>query len=178
MSALALRRTIATLNARASRDLAAMWRRMETAAQAGEALHDLLPAIVDTYGLAASVAAAEWYDGLRDKAQVRGRFAADPFIIKDTGTNALIGWALAEATNDAAFKVLIEGGTQRRIANHSRLTVARSSIADPAARGWQRVGVGSCDFCAMLLGRGAVYTEATADFEAHDHCNCQAEPAF
>jgi hypothetical protein len=30
----------------------------------------------------------------------------------------------------------------------------------------------------MLLGRGAVYTEASADFEAHDHCNCGAAPAW
>jgi hypothetical protein len=30
----------------------------------------------------------------------------------------------------------------------------------------------------MLIGRGAVYSEATADFQSHDHCNCQAEPAW
>lgn len=178
MSATTLRRGIATLNARASRDLAALWRRMESAAQAGEELHDLLPAIVDTYGVAASVAAAEWYDDTRAKRGVRGRFLADPAEIADTGTHALVGWALSSATNDSAFKVLIEGGVQRRIANFSRLTVVRSSLADPVARGWQRTGSGDCDFCAMLLGRGAVYTEATADFEAHDNCNCQAEPAF
>jgi hypothetical protein len=28
----------------------------------------------------------------------------------------------------------------------------------------------------MLLGRGGVYTEATADFESHDHCGCWSEP--
>ena len=179
MSAIALRRAIATLNARANRDLAALWRRMESAAQAGEALHDLLPDIIDTYGLAASVAAAEWYDEARLKAGARGRFAANPFEIAETGTHALIGWALSTASDDVAFKILIEGGTQRRIANHSRLTVTRASIADPAARGWQRVGDGnSCEFCSMLLGRGAVYTEATADFQSHDHCGCVAAPAF
>jgi hypothetical protein len=30
----------------------------------------------------------------------------------------------------------------------------------------------------MLIGRGAVYTEASVDFEAHDHCHCGAEPAW
>jgi hypothetical protein len=30
----------------------------------------------------------------------------------------------------------------------------------------------------MLIGRGAVYSEATADFAAHDHCKCSAVPAF
>jgi hypothetical protein len=67
---------------------------------------------------------------------------------------------------------------QRRIANVSRYTVAESSVADPGATGWQRVGAGSCAFCRMLIGRGAVYTEAGADFASHDHCNCSAVPAF
>jgi hypothetical protein len=30
----------------------------------------------------------------------------------------------------------------------------------------------------MLIGRGAVYSEAGADFASHDHCNCSAVPAF
>jgi hypothetical protein len=53
-----------------------------------------------------------------------------------------------------------------------------SSIADPKARGWMRVGSGRCDFCRMLIGRGAVYTESTVDFHAHDHCGCGATPAW
>lgn len=74
---------------------------------------------------------------------------------------------------------LIGGGLQRTIANQHRGTVTASSIADPKARGWRRVGSGvSCDFCQMLLGRGAVYIEETADFATHDHCNCSAEPDF
>jgi hypothetical protein len=36
----------------------------------------------------------------------------------------------------------------------------------------------ACDFCEMLADRGAVYGEASADFEAHDHCSCSAEPVF
>jgi hypothetical protein len=69
---------------------------------------------------------------------------------------------------------------QRRIANFSRQTVMGSSVADPKARGWQRVGAGECKtgFCDMLIGRGAVYSEASADFAAHDHCKCSAAPAF
>ena len=55
---------------------------------------------------------------------------------------------------------------------------ARSTLADPKADGWQRTGVGECKFCEMLIGRGAVYTEATGDFGAHDDCHCSAVPAF
>ena len=62
-----------------------------------------------------------------------------------------------------------------------------SANADPeagaraAGRGgrWQRITKGEpCAFCAMLAGRGAVYSEETADFEAHYHCNCTAEVAY
>ena len=44
---------------------------------------------------------------------------------------------------------------------------------------YRRVAGGSaCDFCLMLEGRGAVYSVRTADFTAHDHCACSAEPVF
>jgi hypothetical protein len=145
------------------------------------ALRDLLPGLIDQYGAATATVAADWYDDLRDERGVRGRFRAIPASVAETGTQALVGWALTEVadpTNVAAFRSLIEGGTQRRIANFSRLTVTGSSVADPQARGWQRTGAGDCDFCAMLIGRGAVYTEASVEFPSHDHCQCGSEPAW
>jgi hypothetical protein len=60
-----------------------------------------------------------------------------------------------------------------------RDTVRRSSVADPASAGWARSTSGNaCEFCEMLAGRGAVYSEDTADFEAHGHCNCVAVPVW
>jgi hypothetical protein len=159
-------------------DLGSAWRGVDAPELAEAALRDVLPGLVDAYGAAAATVAANWYDDLRDEREVRGRFRAIPAAIAETGTQALIGWAAAEATDLAAFKTLVEGGTQRRIANFARQTVTGSSVADPQARGWQRTGAGDCDFCAMLIGRGAVYTEASVDFPAHDHCNCGAEPAW
>lgn len=173
-----LRSDIATLAREASIDLGRLWRDADTAAALEEALRDLLPGLVDAYGAAAATIAADWYDDLRDETGVRGRFTAIPAEIADTGTQALVGWALAEATDLPSFQTLILGGTQRRIANFSRLTVSGSSVADPGAVGWKRVGLGRCDFCRMLIGRGAVYREATAAFQAHDHCGCGAEPAW
>jgi hypothetical protein len=175
----ALRNAVAGLSGAASRDLAALWRQVETAAQAETALRDILPGLVDQYGAAAAVLATEWYDSLRAKADVPGRFFASPARIDDTGTQALVGWALAESTDLTAFRSLIEGGMQRRIANFSRLTVSQNSIADPAADGWQRVGDGSsCAFCSMLISRGSVFSESSADFASHDKCGCSAAPAF
>lgn len=159
-------------------DLNALWRQVSTAAEAETALHDILPALIDTYGAAAGTLAANWYDDVRDKIGATGHFTATPVDIPDTGTHALIGWALTEATDYAAFQSLVLGGTQKRIANFSRDTISGSSVADPQATGWQRVGSGECEFCDILIGRGAVYSEASADFGAHDHCKCSAVPAF
>lgn len=164
----------------ADRDLAALWRQVQTAAEAEVALRDVLPALIDTYGLAAGALAADWYDELRDKVNAPKSFRAIPADIKDSGAHALIGWAVTEAQDVTSLQALIIGGMQRRIANFARQTVMGSSIEDPGARGWQRTGVGECasGFCDMLIARGAVYSEATADFAAHDHDKCYAVPAF
>lgn len=176
---LRLRRGVQRLATRADDDLTALWNRVSDAARAREALNDILPAIIATYGTAAATLAADWYDDLRARSGARGRFVAIPAEIPDVGVPALLRWAYAKATDDAMLRVLVSGGAQRRIANFPRHTVIESAIADPAADGWQRVGVGdNCPFCNMLIGRGAVYSEATVSFGAHDHCNCYAQPAF
>ncbi len=174
-----LRRETADLVRLAERDLAALWQLVAAGAAAETALRDLLPTIVDTYGLAGAAMAAEWYDEQREKASAAGRFTAEPIRSGDRGTHALISWSLNEATDDKALRTLVAGGVQRRIADHVRYTVAGNAVRDRAARGWQRVGVGSsCTFCSMLISRGAVYSEATADFASHDHCDCAATVAW
>jgi hypothetical protein len=181
-ASLQLRSAVSGLTVLADNDLAALWRQVSDAVQARDALQDVLPSLVDTYGAAAATLAADWYDELRDKLGVAGRFTAIPAAIDDPGADVLARWGVAPlfgADPDwSAAQTLIAGGLQRRIANAARLTVTGSSVSDPKARGWRRVGSGGCDFCSMLLGRGAVYSEATADFAAHDHCRCGAEPVF
>lgn len=162
-----------------NRDLAALWRMVSNGASAEVALRDLLPSIVTEYGQAGAALAADWYDDQRDKVGARGRFDASPIEADDRGAQALIGWALTTATDDASLATLVAGGVQRRVADHVRLTIAGASVRDKAAQGWKRVGDGSsCPFCSMLLGRGAVYTEASADFQSHDGCGCSAAPAW
>ena len=173
-----LRAETAQLVRLAERDLSRLWRLVADGADAGEALHDLLPAIVREYGAAGGAMAAEWYDLQRLKVGAKGRFVAVPLEADDRGAQPLVGWALSEAKDDATLKTLIAGGVQRRIADHVRYTIAGSAVADPAARGWQRVGSGECGFCSMLINRGAVYSEASADFGSHDNCNCSAVAAW
>lgn len=173
-----LREIQSRLSVLAGRDLRRVWTLVERPEGAREVLHDVLPDLVSEYGLMGATLAADWYDSERDRLGVAGRFQAVVAELKDAGAEALIGWALSQATDLPAFESLILGGTQRRIANYVRETVTTSSTADPKARGWQRVGGGGCDWCQMLVGRGAVYTEATADFEAHDGCRCTAAPVW
>lgn len=173
-----LRAETASLVRLADRDLSRLWQLVANGAAADEALHDLLPAIIREYGALGGALAAEWYDEQRAKVSPKGRFAALPVAPDDRGAHALVGWALTEARDDAGLHALILGGVQRRIADHVRYTVAGNSVADPAARGWQRVGNGECDWCNVLIGRGAVYSESTADFASHDSCKCSAVPAW
>lgn len=177
-----LRNAVDDLNTLAARDLRSIWRQVSTATQAREALADVLPALIHTYGVAAGAVAADWYDELRDDLNVDRRFSAIVADLGQTGGEALAGWGvgpLFAATPDwKSAQVLIEGGLQRRIANAARETVSTSAIEDPGARGWQRSASGGCAFCQMLASRGAVFSESSADFASHDHCRCMAVPAF
>ncbi|MET0887290.1 MAG: hypothetical protein ABWX92_12670 [Mycetocola sp.] len=75
--------------------------------------------------------------------------------------------------------ILAQGAMARLVLNAGRETVTRTLAGDPRASGYQRVlGGGGCDFCQMLAGRGDVYSADSADFEAHDHCGCTAEPVY
>lgn len=176
--ATSLRSETAQLVRLANLDLTRLWRLVAEGADAGEALRDLLPAIVSEYGAAGAALAAEWYDQQREKVDARGRYVALPVSAQDRGADSLATWALQTAKDDASLQALVLGGVQRRIADHVRYTIASNSTADPAARGWQRVGGGSCSFCQLLISRGAVYSEAGADFASHDSCRCSAVPAW
>ncbi len=169
----------------ALRDVGLLFRQFDTAEALREALMDLLPQLYAIYGAAVATLSADWYDDIREADEVRGRFTAIPAELKtDAGTDELARWGIGPLfqpePDPASARSLVEGGLQRRIADVSRQTIMGSSIADPAAVGWQRVGQGGCTsgFCDMLIGRGAVYSEATADFAAHDHCRCSAVPAW
>lgn len=173
-----LRSNQASLAGLAANDLMALWRQVSNAAEARIALFDVLPKLIQTYGAAASALAADWYDEVRSELDVAGSFRAIPADLGDQNTESLIAWATDKGTDLDTVLTLVNGGVQKRIAAFSRLTVMGSSIADPRAGGWQREGSGECDFCEMLISRGAVYSEDSADFGAHDHCHCVAVPAF
>lgn len=158
-----------------------MWRKFGTADEARDGLMDVLPRLMAVYGSAAATLAADYYDDVRDAAEARGRFRAIPADLPDQGrTESLARWAVsplyAAVPDFATAFTKVDGGLQRIIANADRETVMRSTIEDPQARWWVRVGHGECDWCRKYLdgeSRSVAY-----DFPAHDHCHCTAEPDF
>lgn len=111
------------------------------------------------------------------------RAAADPEkIAKSLGAVGLAGTyialryqsrTLAQAKAVAFVRVTMAAG--RHVANGSRATILAASRVDPASEGWARVTAGTCDFCAGLSDEGI---KDVAAMEAHDGCQCVAEPSF
>lgn len=68
------------------------------------------------------------------------------------------------------------GVVQERVMDGGRdLIIGVSKYYGRSGR-WRRVTDGQpCAFCAMLAGRGPVYTSETVTFQSHNHCGCTAE---
>jgi hypothetical protein len=91
--------------------------------------------------------------------------------------------ALAQGVEpEAAMRTALvrtSGSVGRHVVTGARATLIQSTAADRQAHGYARVThAKACDFCRMLATRGAVYSDSTADFRAHDHCACMAEPRY
>lgn len=146
------------------------------------AFGDVIPGLVDEWSLAGAAVAADYYDELRDRVGVKGRFTAivDP---PDMGADALVGWStepLRRPEPDAGVALSrLAGGLSKRIVNAANQVVTSSAQADPQARGWVRMAEDeACDFCVLIAERDVLYTDGTAQFATHEHCHCAAEPAF
>lgn len=173
-------RGIATL---ADRDLTRFWASLniEQPEATRNALVAFLPALLDSYGSSAATVAADWYDEERSKAKVAGRFtatAAHPVKSDLAVAQVRFGAQHLFTSDPSQTLAFLSGAVSKYVLAPARQTVAQSAIRDPGSRGWARVTSGGCDFCLLLAGRGAVYSEASADFESHAHCNCAAVPAW
>lgn len=78
-----------------------------------------------------------------------------------------------------AATVSSSGAASRHALNGGRQGVMETIQSDRRARGWQRfTSAKPCSFCAMIASRGPIFSESSADFRAHDHCQCSAEPVY
>lgn len=149
--------------------------------------------LVQTYRSISASLAGAYYTSFRAAEAVSGAPTVElaPLLPVDqlaasmyTTGQATIRQALSSGRSpEEARKVALvrtSGAVTRHVLNGGRETVLQSAQADKQARGWARVTDGEpCAFCALLAGRGAIYfSEQTADFQAHDHCGCQAIPVY
>jgi hypothetical protein len=178
-----LRRGQAGVRTLVDRDLAAYFASLNLARpeRARDALLDFVPALVVAYGESSGTVAADWYDDQRAKVKAPGRFRAavqdSPHLAAVPGLVRRAAGSLFTETPTSALTILTPT-VGKYVLGAGRQTIAQASVRDPAARGWVRVTGGGCDFCEMLAGRGAVYSEASADFESHAHCGCVAVPSW
>lgn len=137
--------------------------------------------------------AAGYQERFRTAERVGGRAAvrlAAP-LAQATAASALRGAGLSGILNarragfsaQAAARnglVKLAGQMTLLVLSGGRDTVIGSAAEDTRASRWQRVTSGTpCPFCVSLAVRGAAFAaEASAAFEAHDHCSCAAEVAY
>jgi hypothetical protein len=104
------------------------------------------------------------------------RFAASMHAMGVASFKGAIARGESPARAMALARSLTWGSYSRFLMDSQRQVIMDGAVQDPNVRGWRRVGFGGCDFCDMLISRGAVYTQATAFFASHDRCRCGAEP--
>lgn len=81
------------------------------------------------------------------------------------------------ATVMAAAQSRMLGEAKRIQLQAGRRRLIERSRTDRNVDRWARVSDGKpCSFCAMLVGRGPVYSAATVGFEAHARCGCSVRP--
>lgn len=140
--------------------------------------------VVSQYGEIAASMAAEWFDDIRLSEGVRGSFRAlpqsSPYEDAVEGmVRRAVGPMFDEVPDVSAVMLTVAQSAGKYVLAASRETVRRNSFIDPRGTGFQRVArPGACDFCIMLVGRGAVYKKETAFFASHGDCNCAAVPSW
>lgn len=147
----------------------------ETPARVAAQLRDAVPAVVNTYGETAGVAAADWYEQVRP---IGGFNAAVVTPSKLKGqTESMLGWAMAPLFTETDTDTLtrIAGGLVRLVSAFDRDTIRDNSIRDPFARTSKRVArADACAFCAYMSVATDNSDEDTKHY--HDHCRCYPVP--
>lgn len=78
-----------------------------------------------------------------------------------------------------AGDIAVQGMAFQLALGASRGMIDGTARADGRSGRYRRVTDGTpCAFCAMLAGRGPVYSEETAYFRSHPRCGCTAEIVY
>lgn len=152
-------------------------------AQARDELLAVLPTLTDRHGDLVAVAAAEWYEEVRD---ARGAYTATVGATADrSAVEGTVRYAARFLFDEdpAAAAAVLRGSVHRYVSYAGRDTVARNVRLDPAKPRFGRVprGAETCAFCLLVASRGFVYhsRETAGEFDHfHDECDCQIVPQW
>lgn len=162
-------------------------------------------ALIEQYGAASAVVAADSYEQQREAAGNRGRFSAEPSAgPPQEQIESSLRWATKDlwetGAEQDAFDVRLaqaeqraEAVAQKLVADQGRDTTRQAVDRDREAVAYARAAaLGGCAFCKLMASRGAVYKNArTAGRDAndkftgdasvvkfHDNCHCTIIPVF
>lgn len=145
---------------------------------ARDAMIELSTSAALTVGDISAANAAEWYE--RDRARnVIGPYSAvladiDENVVGRSARYAAQPLFNPDAAIEDVFIELMLTSVEDYVRNAARETVAQNAVRDSANGGWYRIPeFDACDFCLMLTDRGAVYSEDTVGFAAHNNCRCE-----
>lgn len=197
------RRIQALMAARMAQQVLQVWRDLMNPAKVDTSWpavrSALIPIVQQAREQSAALARAAYADARRDAGITDGEFdPAGPLslalkrlegALDVTGPvefkKAIAAGKTPQEAMDAAA-VRMVGSTQYLALEGGRQAMQRSIDADEQATGWARVtDADPCAWCAMLASRGPVYKSARTAGDPrrggnsyHDHCACQAWPAF
>lgn len=176
---------------RIARDLRRTWSALGATTPEGkrDALLDVVPGLVSTYGDAAAAMAVEYFEHTTG---MRGEIHAGSSLEAVQGSVRGVAGGLWEG-KDAETLSLVVGAATRHALQAGRSSIYESAMSTPGVGYARQPEAGACNWCLLLSSRGAVYTRETvtkvsearqhratggkkgrspgSDF--HDFCNCQ-----
>lgn len=146
------------------------------------ALRETLPGVISEFGAVAGTIGVEYYNDLRIKSGVAGRFipqiaSFDANAATNTAVSFLAKTFVNKEGNLQDLSTNLGDELQRSVTNIERDTIYRNSLNDQGVTLYQRVAAAdACEFCAMV----AFEPELTRDYptEYHRNCFCTVEPVF
>ena len=142
-----------------------------------DAVIDVVNAVLDSYGLAAGQAAADFFDVSREIA-VGEKLGAITTADRDPAATEGAIRAFVDKVKGGdydAFERLVLSRVDYEIKRAAGTTMMENAARDPLSPRFARVPSGgeTCKFCLMLAGRGFVYhSKKTAGEFGHYHDNC------
>lgn len=130
--------------------------------------------IVQEYGSYASAVAVEFYEQLRQIANIGTRYEPQQFYPDNNGLLAYdVSTALKYGEQQKVIDYLM-GSSNQRVFEYADETLIGNALSDPAKPKWALVpNSQACSWCRMLGSNGFMYAnQARVNSSRHPHCKC------